>query len=124
MSDPSRLGRRLRPSFDDRPGTLNIAAQRVDGQWALLLWWEASLPEKVLGHKGRERRWSRLSSALDFATRRYPSVCSFQLFWPPRWLPAKARSSRNRMARSSSTAALLSPHRSGSRTAQSRNPRR
>ena len=100
---------RSRRLLERNPESLSIVAQRVDGQWALLLWSDAALPEKVLGHKGRERRWSRLSSALEFAARRYPSASSFQLFWPARWMRAKAPTSHTRMAQSSSIAALPSP---------------
>lgn len=108
MPDRSRFPRPRR-SFERHPEALSIAAQRVDGQWALLLWSDAALPVKVLGRKGRERRWSRLSSALEFAARRYPSVSSFQLFWPARWLRAKAPTLPIRAVRSSSTAAPSSP---------------
>lgn len=95
----------LSSSFNGRPESLRIAAQRIDGKWLLVMWCEGVLPHKVIGHSGHERRWTKLSSALEFATRRYPSVCSFQLFWPPRWFPGKARSSRTKPVRSSSIAA-------------------
>lgn len=110
MSDHSPH-RRSRSSLGNCPGSLSIVAQRVDGQWALLLWWDASLPHKVLGSTGRERRWSRLSSALEFATRRYPWVYSYQLVWPARWLPGKARTSQRSMVRSSLIAERPSPPR-------------
>ena len=96
------------PSFDGS-GTLSIVAQRLGDRWSLLLWWDEALPHQLVGRRGRERRWRKLSRALQFAARRYPSVSSFQLFWPVPRPPARTRSTSTGTAPSSSTAEPPSP---------------
>lgn len=70
------------PSFEGCSGPLGIVAKFRDGLWSLELWWNHAYRDDLVGLSGQLRRWRKLSRALEFAARRYPEVCSYQLLWP------------------------------------------
>ncbi len=55
-----------------------ISVQRTQRKWQLVLWY-GSRPTLQMSTRGEIRQWRRAANAFDFASKRYPQVCSYQL---------------------------------------------
>lgn len=61
-----------------RPGVSDITVQKVNRRWQLVLW-DGQRPTLQMSSRGEIRQWYQIGKALDYASKHYPHVASFQL---------------------------------------------